>query len=75
MSPTRWRRIVAAAMVAAWITGTAFSGCAAVVRVPTGQLDVSNEGILIDFPGALVSVTHQRLTLDLFGIEVELNND
>jgi len=72
---TAWKRIAAATIAAGWITGTAFSGCTALVRVPTGQLDVSDEGVFIDFPGALVSVTHQRITIDLLGIEVELNSD
>jgi hypothetical protein len=75
MCPTRLKKITAAITAASCIAGISFSGCAAVLRVPTGELDVSDEGILIDFPGALVSVTHQRLTLDLVGIEVELKND
>lgn len=72
---TRLKRVAAACLAAGWLTGAVFSGCTTFVRLPTGRIDVSEDGVFIDFPGALVTVTHEQIVVDLLGLEVEFDND
>ena len=72
---TKLKRVAAAFLAAGWLTGAVFSGCTTLVRLPTGQIDVSEDGVSIDFPGALVTVSHEQIVVDLLGLEVEFDID
>ena len=63
-------------VVSAGFLGAAlFSGCTALVRVPGGNIDVSDEGVFIDLLGATVSVTDDRVLINVPCVEVDVHGD
>lgn len=72
---TRLKRVATGSVAAAFITGTTLSGCSTLLRMPDATLAVSRHGVSIDFPGALVTVSHEQIVIDLFGLELEFDND
>ena len=69
MTPRKAGRLVTAALVG----GMLFSGCTTLVKIPGGNVDVSDDGVFVDFLGLSISVTDDHVLVNLPGIDVEVN--
>lgn len=52
-----------------------YSGCTALVELPTGTIDVSRGGVIVDFPGVDIDVTRDDVYVNAPGVYVEIHND
>ncbi len=66
------RRVVKALVWTGCMGGLLFSSCNALVRVPRGRVDVTDEQVFVKLPGVLVDVTDGHVLVDVLGIEVDV---
>ncbi|UCE61035.1 MAG: hypothetical protein JSU63_04645 [Phycisphaerales bacterium] len=72
MACNRCPRVVGGFILAACLGGAAFSGCTALVDIPGGSINVSDERVYVNFPGLFVDVTDDHIYVDMPGVGVDL---
>ena len=58
-------RMVAGMMSAAWLGGTLFGGCSALIHVPGLEVDVSDDSVFVDVFGISVDVDGDRIAIEV----------
>ncbi len=69
------KRMMAASMALTTLGGVLFSSCTATIDLPSGIVDVSDDGVVVQLPGLNVDVSDDGVSVELPGLDVDVSDD